>query len=216
MFFFTRTRKLYSSYTRVRPPACLAGASFSLYFIQETIAQTYSKCISGGPHRRVLPPHLYRVGLYFPPAMIYKALLQLITGTEDIFFCNFLVTSSFWSLNVYADNAWWRMPNEKKKKKALGNSTIFAQFTPTQTDISAVFKAALVLHSTASKNQTELKLSIHKAGNCQSLTGFLFWVMEFRSACSVDETMVGFRMDGNECKDFPPFMCLLCDHIAFL
>ncbi len=114
--FFTRTRQLYSSYTRVRPPACLAGAFFSLYFIQETIAQTYSKwCISGGPHRWALPPHLYRVGLYFPPAMIYKALLQLITGTEDIFFCNFLVTSSFWSLNVYADNAWWRVPNEKKK-----------------------------------------------------------------------------------------------------
>ncbi len=68
---------------------------FSLYFVQETFAQAYSKwCVSGGPHRRALPPHLYRVCLYFPPAMIYKALLQLITRREEIF-GHFLVTSSF-------------------------------------------------------------------------------------------------------------------------
>lgn len=92
VFFSSCTHKLYSSCTRVRPPDCLAGASFSLYFIQETFTQTYSKwCISGGPHRWALPPHLYRVCL-FPPGNDFQssfAVNHWLRGYFLSFSCHF-------------------------------------------------------------------------------------------------------------------------------
>lgn len=185
---------------------------FSLHFIQETFAQAYSKwCISGGPHRWVLPPHLYRVCLYFPRQWFAK-LFYSKSLAQRIYFVIFLSLPAFgcwmFMLTMHGGASWM-------KKKGFRKLYHLCPVHPNPYT-SVVFKAALVLHSTASKNQTELKLSVHKAGKCRSFAGFLSQVMEFRSACSVDETVVGFRMDGNKCKDFPPFMCLLCDHIAFL
>lgn len=193
--FLPCTHKLYSSCTRVQPLACLAGASFSLYFIQETFTQTYSKwCISGGPHRWALPPHLYRVCL-FPPGNDFQssfAVNHWLRGYFLSFSCHFqllVVKCLCWQCMVVP--AEW-------KKKALGNSTIFAQLSPNQTDNSACFKEAMVLQSTASKNQTELKLSVHKAGKCRSIAGFFLVTAGYGVQVSLPygwKTMVGFRMD---------------------
>lgn len=113
--------------------------------------------------------HLISTGFICFPQQRFSKLFCCKSLSVWLFLVIFFVISSFWLLNVMLTMHGGAC---RVEKKALGNTTIFAQLAPNQTDNSACFKEAMVLQSTASKNQTELKLSVHKAGKCRCIAGF--------------------------------------------
>lgn len=136
------------------PPACHAGASFSLYFAEETRTLTYSKwCVSGGPRRLALPPHLKRACLYFTS----------LTGNRW-YFAIFVIVSC-----PVAECLRWRGTSAPGWKTGFKKFAPFG-YQPKQRHLGWL-QSSFGLQRAASKSQTEVKFFARRAGKRHGIAG---------------------------------------------